>query len=199
LRNYFSIHRNPAHDGTGAFLRGCLPWWMIAPALTKLVLDYAPADYLTLPRRDTFGWSGASLIDRTLALCHGVRAGSFTSAVPFDNSRLPVAPVNPFVTDTREIVWNTQGLLSVSTPRFAGATGFLNEVFRPTDWPAAVLAANGFGSLTWVSVTPDSLPVSRRSLLTLSSMVQNTGMVWDGTTTLHNNWGGPPTRLPRFV
>ena len=195
VANYFSIHRNPAMMALAPSCAAAFREGMISPAVTSLALDYAPADYLTLPRRDTFGWNGGSLIDRTLALSHSVRARSFTSTVPFDSSKFPPVPVNPYITDTREIVWNTQGLLSVSTPRFVGTTGFLNDFSGHQIGPLAVLAANGFGSLTWVSVTPDSLPASRRSLLTLSTMIQNTGMVWDGTTTLHNKWGGPPTQV----
>jgi len=168
---------------------------MVSPARQRIVLEYAPSDYLTFPRRDNFGWTGWSLVDRTLALQHGVRAGSFASPAPFDSSALPPVPMNPFVTDTKEITWNTDGLLSVAAPRFAGATGSLDMFVGQKVGPLTLLAANGFGTLTWISLTADSLPQARRSLLTVSSMAQNSGMVWDGTTTIHNNWGGSPTQV----
>jgi hypothetical protein len=103
--------------------------------------------------------------------------------------------VNPFVTDTKEISWNTGGLLSVAAPRFAGATGFLNAFAGQQIGPLTLTASTGFGSLTWISLTADSLGQARRSLLTISSMSQNSGMVWDGTTSIHNNWGGSPTQV----
>jgi hypothetical protein len=195
IANYFSIHRNSAMMALVPSCAAAFRWHMISPALQTLVLDCAPEEYLTLPRRDNFGWLGGHLIDRTLALRYGIRSGSFTSATPFDTSAVPPAPVNPFVSDTKEIRWNTSGLLSVATPQFAGATGFLNMFGSEQIGPLTILSADGFGSLTWVSVTSDSLRKARKSLLTLSSVAQNTGMVWDGTTTIHNNWGGSPTQV----
>jgi hypothetical protein len=62
------------------------------------------------------------------------------------------------------------------------------------------VTASGFGTLSWVTATGESLQLSERSLITISSKLQNTGMVWDGTKTVHNNWGNPPTQLePTYV
>jgi hypothetical protein len=47
----------------------------------------------------------------------------------------------------------------------------------------------------WVSLNGDSLPRANTSLITLSSKIQNTNMIWDGTTTIHNNWGTFPTEI----
>ncbi len=193
VANYFSIHRNSAMMALMPSCGAAFREGMIQPARQQIVLDYAPADFLALPRRDNSGWAGGSLIDRTLALVHAVRSGSFASPTPFDPASLPPAPVNPFVTDTREISWNTSGLLTVTSPRFAGATGFLNAFAGQQIGPMTLSSGSGFASLTWVSLTPDSLRQARRSLLTVSSVVGNTGMVWDGTTTIHNNWGASPT------
>ena len=33
------------------------------------------------------------------------------------------------------------------------------------------------------------------SLLTISSVQQNSNMIWDGATTVHNNWGNSPTQI----
>jgi len=52
-----------------------------------------------------------------------------------------------------------------------------------------------FGTFTWISLTDSALSTSRRSLFTLSSKVQNTNMLWDGITTVHNRWGGAPTEM----
>jgi hypothetical protein len=195
IANYFSIHRNSAMMALVPSCAAAFRQQLISPAHQTLVLDCAPEDYLTVPRRDNFGWLGSHLIDQTLALRYGIRSGSFAAVTPFDPASVPPAPVNPFVSDTREIRWNTNGLLSVTTPRFAGATGFLSLFASEQIGPLTLLAGNGFGSLTWVSVTSDSLRKTRRSLLTLSSAAQNTGMVWDGATTIHNNWGGSPTEV----
>ncbi len=195
VANYFSIHRNSAMMALVPSCAAAFRGGMIRPARQTIVLEYSPADILGFPRRDSFDWVGGSLFDRRLALVHGVRAGSFTSAVPFDSSGLAPPPVNPFVTDTREITWNTDGLLSVAAPGFAGATGFLNAFAGQRVGPLTLSAASGFGTITWVSLTGDSLPAARRSLLTVSTMAQNTGMLWEGTTTIHDRWGSSPTEV----
>jgi Secretion system C-terminal sorting domain len=43
----------------------------------------------------------------------------------------------------------------------------------------------------------DHQPLARSasSLLTLSTRLQNTGMLWDGINTVHNAWGNPPTQM----
>ena len=90
---------------------------------------------------------------------------------------------------------NTNGLLTVNTPEFIGTTGFLNTFSGEQIGSLKIKSANDFGSLTWLSLTNDSLNTSRTSLITLSSKIQNSGMIWDGTTTVHNNWGNSPTQI----
>jgi len=193
ISNYFSVHRNPAVMALIPSCAAAYRWGMVSPSGETIPLAYAPSDYLTYPRRDNAGWIGWSLVDRRVALQHGIRASSFASPAPFDSSSLGPTPVNPFITDTKEIAWDAGGLFSVATPQFAGAAGFLDAFVGRQAGPLTLVAASGFGSLTWISLTADSLPRARLSLLTVSSMAQNTDMVWDGTTTIHDNWGRSPT------
>jgi hypothetical protein len=195
ITSYFSIHRNSAMMALVPSCAAAFQQGLISPAQRTLVVDYSPDDYLALPRRDNSGWAGPSLIDRTLALKYAVRAGSFSSATRFDPATMPPAPTNPYISDTKEISWNTAGLLSVAAPRFVGASGLLNNFAGTAVGPFTLSAANGFGTMTWVSLTSDSLTRTRLSLITLSTMTQNSGMIWDGTTTIHNNWGGSPTQV----
>jgi hypothetical protein len=58
-----------------------------------------------------------------------------------------------------------------------------------------VVSASDHATLTWVSVDSTPLVDSRKSLLTIATRVQNTGMIWDGTHTIHNNWGAAPTTV----
>jgi hypothetical protein len=195
ISTQFNIHRNPALLTLMPSCALAYKTGMISKAQQTLVINYAPDDYLLLPRHDrSTGWQ-SSLVDGTLALRYGVRMGSFTSATPFDASSLPLAPTNPYVTDTKEITWNTNGLLIVSSGRFAGATGLLSSFMSQAAGPLTIKAASGFGTLTWISLTPDSLQKASRSLLTISTRAQNTGMVWDGTTTVHDHWGTSPTQV----
>lgn len=192
---YFSIDRNSAMMSLVPSCAKAYRTGMISKAQQTLLINYAPDDYLTLPRRDNSGWSGPTLVDRALALRYGIRTSSFTSATPFNPLLFPPAPGDPYVTDTKEISWNTNGLLTVASERFVGAAGILDNFSNQKVGPLTIKAANGFGTITWISLTSDSVQRAPLSLLTVSSKLQNSGMVWDGTTTVHDNWGGSPTQV----
>jgi hypothetical protein len=197
--NYFSIHRNSAMMALTPSCAFAFRMGLISAARQTLTVNYAPDDYLTLPRRDPSGWEGPNLVDRLLTLSHAVRTGSFSSSKPFDPLSLPPTPVQPYVTDTKEITWDTRGLLSVASGRFVGATGFLEDFTNLRIGPVSLKAASGFGAFTLVSLTSDSLQQAQLSLLTVSTKLQNSGMVWDGTTSIHDNWGNAPTQVAPLI
>jgi hypothetical protein len=58
-----------------------------------------------------------------------------------------------------------------------------------------LVSGDDFGTLTWIALDTDSLQSTRKSLMTVSSRIQTTGMVWDGIQTVHNNWGHAPTLI----
>jgi hypothetical protein len=195
IEDWFSIHHNSAMM---TLMPSCALAYrngMISKARQTLLVNYAPDDYLLLPRNNFGRYWETIFADKMLALTHAVRTNSFTSTTPFDASTLPAAPTNPYVTDTKEITWNTDGLLSVVSNKFVGATGFLNNFINQSIGPLTIKSASGFGTFTWISLTSDSLQKTLRSLLTISTRSQNTGMVWDGTTTVHDNWGTSPTTV----
>jgi hypothetical protein len=197
--DFFNIHRNSA---LMALMPSCALAYrtgMISKARQTLLIDYAPDDYLLLPRNNFGRWWETVFMDKKLALTYAVRTNSFTSSVPFNASSLPPLPTNPYVTDTKEITWNTDGLLSVASNKFVGATGFLNNFINQSIGPLTIKSASGFGTFTWISLTSDSLQRTLRSLLTISTRAQNTGMIWDGTTTVHDHWGTSPTTIEPLV
>jgi hypothetical protein len=168
---------------------------MIATANQMLRIAYAPNDYLLLPKYDSGGWQGPILFPHKLALQHAIRTETFDSATPMKFSSFPSEPANPYVSDTGEIIWNTNGLLSVNVPQFIGATGFLQDYANHQIGALTLKRVSDFGALTWISLTDDSLPKAERSLITLSSKLQNSGMVWDGIRTVHDQWGRSPTQM----
>ena len=72
-------------------------------------------------------------------------------------------------------------------------TGFLEDAAGTTAGDMTLVQANRFGSISWLALSQAPLARAQRSLLTLSTVQQNTSMVWDGTQTVHNNWGTGPT------
>ncbi|MGH7455639.1 MAG: hypothetical protein ACRENG_30065, partial [bacterium] len=195
VNGYFNLSRNSAMMAlmpscAYAYRRG-----MIAKANQMLRLAYAPNDYLLLPKYDNGGWAGPALFPPKLALQHAIRTETFDSATPMNFSSFPPGPANPYVSDTGEIIWNTNGLLAVNTPQFVGATGFLQDYANHQIGALTLKRVSDFGALTWVSLTDDSLHKAKLSLITLSSKLQNSGMVWDGIHTVHDQWGRSPTQI----
>ncbi len=192
---FFDIHRNTA---LMALMPACAKAYRegyISPAQQTILLNYSAGQLLLLPKNDSRQWLGPETFPRELALQHAVRSASFDSPVALDASSLPAPPTNPFTTDTGEIIWNTNGLLQVATPRFIAATGFLNEFPRQAIGDLMLVAGSGFGTVTWVTLSGNSLTTAERSLFTVSSRLQNTNMKWDGTQTVHNQWGTAPTQM----
>jgi len=195
ISGYFDVHRNTAMMALVPSCARAFREEMIAPSKEPVVLDYSESDILLLPKNDAAGWAGPVFFPPMLTLLHAVRNASFDSPVPLNTGSIPQPGNNPYATDTGEIVWNTDGLLSVASDRFAGVTGFLSRFPDAAAGPMVLKSASDFATLTWVSLTSRPLSTASRSLFTLSSRIQNTGMTWDGTATVHNQWGQAPTLM----
>jgi hypothetical protein len=173
---------------------------LIAEASTSLDAAYTREQVLGYPALGGNAWEGTWLFPRRLALRHRVVASSYDApATTVDAFPADAGP--PFVSSTDEIRWDTGGLLTVDARKFVAATGFLDEFEgMPIADFVALAEADGFGTITWVKLDGEGLDGSGRSLITLTSTAQNTGMGWDGTNTVHNGWGTAPTLMePRRV
>ena len=195
VNGYFDIHRNTAMMSLIPASASAFRGGLVAPSSQPVTLRFDRDDVLLSPRKDG---GGAQLYPPTLALLHAVRAETYEAVVPADLTALQTPPAAPYVTDTGEITWNTDGLFSVATPRFVGAAGFLSSSINTRIGDVVIHAASppgAFAALAWVSLTDRPLAQSRLSHVTVSTMLQNTGMAWDGTSTVHDNWGSPPTLI----
>jgi hypothetical protein len=192
---YFGIHRNTAMmclmpSCAFAFRRG-----LIGPARQTLLLEFSRDDILLLPKKDTGQWDGPRLIPKRLALVHGMRTASFDSGNPFDATVLPREPDSPYMSDTGEILWDAGGIFETVTPGFVGLTGMLDRFPNHEAGGLTLHRAGGFATLTWIALDAESLMTARRSLITVSTRIQNTGMTWEGTRTIHDDWGSSPTEM----
>ena len=148
VTDYFNIGRNTAMM---ALVPSCATAYrngLISPAQQTILVNYAPVDYLLLPKRDNGDWQGPVVIPKKFSLQHAVRAQSYSSTVPFDISSFPLEPASPYITDTQEIEWDAAGTLTVATPHFSGAAGFLNLTSGRTIGQIAITSASDFGVLT---------------------------------------------------
>jgi hypothetical protein len=163
----------------------------------KLIkVQYHPDTYLLYPKIDYSLWGVTPQpYDQKLALEHGVRTASYFADTTTDFSSLPSSPANPYTSDTKQLVWDTTGLFTVSAPGFNAATGFFNSFPSHSFGAITLVSGNDFCTLTWISLDTDSLSTARKSLITISSRVENTNMVWDGIHTLHDKWGTGPAKM----
>ncbi|MGE5354537.1 MAG: carbohydrate binding domain-containing protein [Acidobacteriota bacterium] len=168
----------------------------ISKARETIKVSYSPDFVYSIPSSGKAAPWGISFYPKELSFIHSIRNESFSSQTTTDFSKLPAAPQSPYRTDTGEILFDPQkGILTVEAPKFIGASGFLNSNAGVKAGLMEIVSADGFGTITWVSLTGDSLSGAKKSLITISTKAQNTGMIWDGTTTVHNDWGTPPTLI----
>lgn len=194
IDDYFAQHRNSVMM---ALMPSCAYAYregLIRGAGQTLAVRYHPADVRLAPKRET-GFALWRPYGDKLAMQHALVNETFESATPADPSHFPSEPSSPYITDTGEIVWNTDGLLRVITPRFIAATGFFNDFANEAVGEMRLLAGSDFGACTWLSLSEKPLATTSRSLFTLVSQTQNMGMVWDGINTVHDNWGHAPTQI----
>jgi hypothetical protein len=192
IESYFDMHRNTAQMLLMPSLARAFRDGLISPAKQTLLLQFTEKDVLLTPRFDPWAWQGVSPAPGLLALTHAVRIGSFRAPVS-NRDAIPSAGQPPYVSDTGELRWDPAGTFTVSAPAFSAVTGFAGG--GVSAGAMDLVSASDHLTATWVAL--DTLPLtrSRRSLLTIATRVQNTGMLWDGTNTIHNNWGGAPTLL----
>jgi hypothetical protein len=195
VNSYFSIDRNHAMMGLVPSCAYAYRNGFISKANETIKINFKSDDVLLIPKHDNGPWSGPEFYPKKLALKYAIRNESFNATSTTDFTQLPSEPINPYKTDTDEITYNTNGIISINTPKFIGMSGFLNNFSSNVVGNLTLISASDFGTVTWLSLNNDSLIVSDKSLITISTKLQNTGMIWDGTTTIHDDWGHVPTQL----
>lgn len=194
ISDYFALHRNSVMMALMPSCAYVFREGLIRGAEQTLAARYHAEDVLLAPKRD-LGFEVRQMFSDKLALQHAIVNETFTSTTPADFSNFPNAPHSPYSTDTGETIWNTAGLLKVITPRFIAATGFFHDFANEALGDLQLISGSDFGALTWLSLSDDPLATTSRSLLTLVSQTQNTGMIWENNNTLRDNWGRAPTQV----
>jgi hypothetical protein len=195
IPSYFDMGRNTAQMALMPSLALAFRSGLIAPAKQVLELQFTPDDVLLAPKHDNGGWQGSFPISTTVPLVHEVRTKTFQAGAS-NIAGLNIPPAAPFVSDTRELTWDPlRGYLAAGASRFTSVTGVFPSAGSVQAGDMTLESSSDHATLTWVSIDSMALVDSRKSLLTIATRVQNTGMIWDGTRTLHDNWGTAPTTV----
>lgn len=195
VSGFFSIHRNTAMMALMPSVARAFREGFVQADPNPLPLAWGRDDLLLYPQLHGHIWDPAAGWPATLALRHALRTTTFDAENRFDPATLPPAPQPPYTTVTNEIRWDPAGSLTVVSDRFVGVTGMLDRFARVDAGPLTVINGDDFATLTWLSLSDDPVVRAPRTLLTLSTAVQNTGMVWDGNRTVHDDWGSAPTEM----
>ncbi|MCB0572383.1 MAG: carbohydrate binding domain-containing protein [Phaeodactylibacter sp.] len=202
LNNFFSVHRDNSIMAQFPAFAYVFRNGLLAEDDAPLELQYAKDWVYQSGKADNQGrWGKFVPYDRRLGLTHALRTQSYQAASTTDLSSLPPVGSNPYTTQTGETILDTgTGLLASAAPRFAAITGFLQDGAGTAAGDLRLIQANRFGSVSWLPLSQAPLATAQRSLLTISTVQQNTNMVWDGTQTVHNNWGtGPTVQAPLVI
>ncbi|MGA9117881.1 MAG: carbohydrate binding domain-containing protein [Bacteroidota bacterium] len=194
ISGYFETYRNTAQMSLIPSVAFAFRNGFIAAAKKTFGLELTADDVFLTPKRDNGNWQAWTVVPPALPLVEGVRTTTFEAPVS-NLSQVPPAPAPPYLSDTKELLWDPAGLFTVASPQFVGITGFLQNFSGATAGDLTLIDGSDHATLTWISLTGRSLPESKQSLITLSTKVQNTGMVWDGISTIHNAWGSAPTEM----
>lgn len=193
--NFFSIHRD--HSVMSLFPAAAFAYrnHLITEG-TPYLVNYSGDDVYNSYEKDNTGrWGKYTPYDKKIQLSQVVKAGTYHDALGYTAQTLPAPQNTIYTTSTAETVLNTTvGLLTTTTPKYISMAGNLNAASNSDAGAVRLLSANHFGAITWVSVNNKPLASGDTSFIALSSMQQNSNMIWaNGNTTLQGNWGTAPT------
>ena len=202
VNGFFSLHRDNSVMALFPAFAYAFRQGLMAEDDSPVEVQYSEDWVYRSGKSDNQGrWGKFVPYDRRLGLTHAIRAKSYQASTTTDFTTLPAAESNPYTTQTGQTSLDTEaGLLATATPRFSAISGFLEDAAGATAGELTLVQANRFGSVSWLALSQAPLARAQRSLLALSTVQQNTGMGWDGTQTVHNNWGtGPTVQAPMVI
>lgn len=198
VNGFFGIHRNTVQMALSPLYSYAFRHRLIGNAQRETVIDYSPASVFDLAKIDNYGrWSKFVPYGNRRALRHALKIGTFDAQTDPDFDNLPDAPANEDVATTNDEtqIQTERGILKTVAPRFISVAGFINQSLATQAGDLEIAGASDFGALTWLSLTEETLKNSPKSVLAIASKVQNTGMLWEGTNTIRDQWGSAPTEM----
>jgi hypothetical protein len=195
ISGYFSIHNNPVFMALNPSISYMFRNGLLSTGLETYDIKLSKSDILSIPAIDNGNWSGHNFFDKKIAFAHKSQIVDFNAISSTNFATFPTFNQDVIVSDNNEITINKNGLLTVSSPKFIGVSGYLNQFNNHSINNFTLVNCSDFGTITIIPITGDSIINSSELLLTAVSKVQNTGMIWNGTNTINNNWGSSPTLL----
>ena len=192
--NYFDTHRENSIMALFPSCAFAFRQGLVKEDVNPIRLNFTEKDIYNLAFKEQYSWQSYSQHDRRLGLLHSIKTDSYSAASSTIAPAFSPPTDNVYKTVTNETSLDlTKGVITTGAPNFASATGFLQNNAIVTAGNMTVMQSNQFGSVTWTSLSTQPLTSSTKSLITVSTKQQNTGTIWNGTTSVNNNWGTAPT------
>ena len=194
---YFSIHRDNSVMSLFPSCAYAYRQGLLAPAQRPYLVDFSPEYVFSMQKNDNQGrWGKFAPYDLQLGMTNDIKVRSYQAAQASGMDKLPPVSTSPYVTDNQQTTLSTSNRLLISNaPAFVAITGYVDNVINTKAGPLTLVGADGFAAITWVSTKGDPLTSTKRSLLTLSTKLQNFGMAWQNNKTLNSNFGSAPTYM----
>lgn len=192
--NFFDIHRNPVLMSNFPLFSYAFRKHMIRESEEVFTVDYSYKDILEMPRNKENTWSYHLPYSKDYAYNTRMEL-TFDNPDDFDPLTLPAIATSPYALNDEEIYWDTEGLFKISTPGFASITGYLENFEGASTDMMTLVNGSDFAGIHWLSLTDSALDASERSILNIGTRIMNENMIWDGTTTVHTDWGTSPVQV----
>ena len=194
VNGYFVLHRNRAVLAGFPVFAHVFRNNLIQESQNSVVVNYKKEDILLMPLEAENSWGTHSPFPKELSYNHKVEL-TFNENEPSDLSQIPAVSANPFTLNNGEVFWNNNGIFKINVPSFNCISGELNNNAGTKTDQMILNSASAFGTLAWLSLVDSTLSESSKSLIFVGSKQINSGMIWDGTNTVHNRWGHAPTLI----
>ncbi len=194
LDGYFDLHRNHAVMSGFPIFSYVFRNNLIKEAENSVIVNYRKSDIMNMPFEVENSWGTHTPFPNQLSYTHKVEL-TFNEDLPSDVSQVPNPSASPYSTQNDEIYWNKNGLFKINTIKFNCIAGQLDQNKGASTNQMELVSGSDFASISWLSLADSALSESSKSILYVGSTQINTGMIWDGIISVHNNWGYNPTMI----
>lgn len=194
LYGYFDLHRNHAVMAGFPIYSYVFRNNLISEAQNSIAVNFQKADILKMPLQAENSWGTHSPFPRELSYTNKVEL-TFNEEQPTDLSQIPEPDSSPYSLNNGEVFWDKNGIFKINTEKFNCIAGELDTYSGTKTNQMTLVSGSGFGAVSWLSLVDSALHESSKSVIFIGSKQINTDMLWDGTTSVHNNWGGEPSLI----
>jgi hypothetical protein len=200
IDGFFSVHRNNTLMSMSPVFAHAYRNYLIESSKNKYLVNYDSNSIFNLSLSDNFGRWGKYFPYNQMGSATGtIRTQGFTASKT-DIPEIPVPAGPQYSTPNGQLIWNSSARLQVSdAPRIQSITGNLSQQNDLQLTHLTLKNASDEGVIIWLSLDEENLPAATHSLLSINSRIQNSGMIWDGNTTVQDQWGQAPSLILTLV